>query len=293
MNNRNNQDEKEYISGLFTRAASIYDKVGFKSFSYFFGNRLVELIKITEKAKILDIAAGRGASLFPAIKKVGPIGSVIGIDIAKGMVKETNKDISLKGFSNAKMLHMDAEDLKFEDDTFNYILCGLSIFFFPHYEIALSEALRVLKPYGQIGISTFCPEYSSGYSLKWQKPLFLGYLGRESIKIEELMMLLKLKNVEKPEFNTPEGMQKILTKAGFKDVFSVIEAKEFICKNAEEWWKFLWSTGSRSVLEKISLDNIVKLKKATIKKFLKYSLEDGLHQKIKVIFTFGTKGLKK
>ncbi len=289
MDNRNIQDEKDYISGLFTRAAPIYDKVGFKSFSYFFGKRLVELIEITEKAKVLDIAAGRGASLFPAIKKVGPNGSVIGIDIAKGMVKETNSDISMKGFSNAKMIHMDAEDLKFGDYTFDFILCGLSIFFFPHYEIALTEALRVLKPQGHIGISTFCPGYSSGYSLKWQKTLFLGYLGRESIKNEEFLMLLKLKNVEKPEFNTAEGMQKILTKVGFKDVFSVIDEKEFICKHDADWWKFLWSTGSRSVLEKISPDNIVKLKEATMKKFHKYSHEDGLHQIIKVLFTFGTK----
>jgi ubiquinone/menaquinone biosynthesis C-methylase UbiE len=288
MDNRKIQDEKEFISGLFTRAAPTYDKVGFKSFSYFFGKRLVELIEVTEKANVLDIAAGRGASLFPAIKKVGPKGSVIGIDIAEGMVKETNNDISLTGFSNAKMILMDAEDLKFEDSTFDFVLCGLSIFFFPHYEIALTEALRVLKPNGHIGISTFCPGYSSGYSLKWQKPLFLGYLGRESIKNEELMMLLNLKNVEKPEFNTAEGMQKILTKVGFKDVYSVIEEKEFICKNDEEWWNFLWSTGSRSVLEKISSNNIVKLKDATMKKFNKYSLEDGLHQVIKVLFTFGT-----
>ena len=63
MDNRNIQEEKAYISGLFTRAAPIYDKVGFKSFSYFFGKRLVELIEITEKANVLDIAAGRGLRL--------------------------------------------------------------------------------------------------------------------------------------------------------------------------------------------------------------------------------------
>ncbi|MFX1256657.1 MAG: methyltransferase domain-containing protein [Promethearchaeota archaeon] len=289
MNIKNNYEQKEYISGLYTRAASIYDRVGFKSFSYFFGKCLVELISIPKKAKVLDIAAGRGASLFPALKKVGPEGEVIGIDISKGMVKETNNDIIKRGFSNGKMINMDAENLKFENNTFDIVMCGLSVFLFPNYEIALKEAFRVLKPYGSIGISTFCSEYSSGYSLKWQKALLLGQVAREPIKEEELMMLFKLKKVDIPEFSTVKGMKNILIKTGFKEVYNIIKEKEFICENAEEWWKYLWSTGSRSVLEKISLDNLVKLKERTIKKFNKYSLKDGLHQKIKVIFTFGKK----
>jgi len=289
MNEKNDFDEKIYLSGLYTRIAPLYDQVGFKAFSYYFGKRLVELIEIPENAKVLDIATGRGASLFPSTKRVGPRGSVNGIDIADGMVKETTKDIAKSGYSYVKILKMDAENLKFDDNTFDFILCGLSIFLFPHSEIALNEAFRVLKPDGRIGITTFCPGYSSGYSITWQKGLILRYMTKSRMKDEELKMLLKLKAVEKPEFKTAEGMKKIMTKANFKEVNSLIEEKEFICNNAEEWWNFLWSTGSRSVLEKMSTANLMKLKEETINKFNNVTLEDGLHQVIKVLFTFGTK----
>ncbi len=169
------------------------------------------------------------------------------------------------------------------------ILCGLSLFLFPHYENALAKAFRVLKPNGRMGITTFSSEFSSRYSITWQKGLILKYMAKSPMREDELMMLLKLKAVDKPEFKTSEGMKKILKNANFKNLVSLIEEKEFICKNAEEWWEYLWSTGSRSVLEKISSDNLMKLKEETIKKFNKYSLGDGLHQIIKVLFTYGTK----
>ncbi len=279
MNDKNNFDQKKYFSGIFSRAASTY---GLTDFSIFFGKGLVELVGIPENAKVLDIAAGRGALLFPSINKVGPQGSIIGIDIADEMVKLTNTDIVKEGFSNAKMIKMDAENLKFEDNTFDIVLCGFCIFFFPHYEIALNEAYRVLKKYGRIGFSTF---YRGRTSVEWLRALLMKYLGMEHMKKEDIMNLLRLaKDSQKPEFTTAKGMQKILTKAGFKDIYI-----EFIYKNAEEWWKSLWATGVRGFLEKISSDNLVKLKGETFENFDKYSLEDGLHQTVKVLFTSGIK----
>lgn len=41
-----------------------------------FGSRLVELSSISKGARVLDIGMGRGASLFPALDKVGKDGYV-------------------------------------------------------------------------------------------------------------------------------------------------------------------------------------------------------------------------
>ena len=289
MNDENTYDQKKYISGVYSRAASDFGvDEPISAIADFFGKRLVELIGIPENSNVLDIAAGRGASLFPTINKVGQQGSVIGIDLADNMVKETMNDIVKRGYSNAKMIKMDAENLEFGDNIFDIILCCLSIFFFPHYEIALNEAFRVLKPYGRIGISTF--SRGSQASMGWQNALNAKYLGMEHIKKEEFSNLLKMvKSFQRPEFTRAKGMQKILTQTGFKDVHSEIVEKEFIYTNAEEWWQLLWATGTRIFLEKISSDNLVKLKGETFENFDKYSLEDGLHQTVKVLFTSGVK----
>ena len=276
----NDNNIKKHIAGIFTRSAPTYGKVGFSFFSHF-GKKLVELSEIPEKAKVLDVASGRGASLFPALKKVGPQGSVIGIDLAEGMVQKTTEEIIKSGFSNAKMIQMDAENLKFQDNNFDIALYGFCIFFFPQYEIALNESYRVLKPYGQIGLSTFCRNAFN--ELKWLDDLIEEYLpqNKEKNKQEE--------EPEDFEFGTIESMQKILIKAGYKDVYNKIEEKEFICENAEEYWKDLWSTGYRGAMERISSENLEKFKAELTKIFHKYSSEDGLHLNLRVLFTFGRK----
>jgi len=278
--NNNNNNLKKHLAGIFSRAAPTYGRVGF-SFFHHFGKQLVEFTDIPKKAKILDVASGRGAILFPALKKVGPQGSVIGIDLAEGMIEKTTEEIIKSDFSNANMMLMDAENLKFQDNTFDIALYGFCIFFFPQYEIALNEAYRVLKPYGRIGLSTFYR--NPYYEIKWLDDLIEKYLpkDKEKNKQEEAP--------EGPEFDTIEGMQKILIKAGYKDVDNKIEEKEFICKNAEELWKFLWSTGYREAMERINSENLEKLKEELTKNFHKYSLEDGLHCKFKVLFTLGSK----
>ena len=94
MNDENTYDQKKYISGVYSRAASDFGvDEPISAIADFFGKRLVELIGIPENSNVLDIAAGRGASLFPTINKVGQQGSVIGIDLADNMVKETMNDI--------------------------------------------------------------------------------------------------------------------------------------------------------------------------------------------------------
>ncbi len=62
---------KENVAGLFDRVASTYDRVGPRFFSHF-GRRLVELAQIPSGADVLDVAAGRGAVLYPAADKSIP-----------------------------------------------------------------------------------------------------------------------------------------------------------------------------------------------------------------------------
>jgi len=82
------QDKKDTLRGVFTRSASSYERI-----RYFpiFGEWLVETAQIPEGAKVLDVACGRGAVLFPAAERVGYSGRVIGIDLAEGMARERRR----------------------------------------------------------------------------------------------------------------------------------------------------------------------------------------------------------
>ena len=121
-------NKKDILQGVFTRSASSYERI-----RYFpiFGQWLVETAQIPKGSQVLDVACGRGAVLFPAAQRVGPNGNVIGIDLAEGMARETNMEIQRRGLKQAEARRMDAEHLIFPDSSFDFVLCGFSLQFFP------------------------------------------------------------------------------------------------------------------------------------------------------------------
>ena len=90
---RKEESEKKH------RAAAFFDNLASPGYGLdwlFFvemGKLLVEVADIPEGGQVLDIASGRGASLFPAAYRVGQAGRVVGIDIAEAMVQHTNAEI--------------------------------------------------------------------------------------------------------------------------------------------------------------------------------------------------------
>ena len=62
-------DKREESLRIFSQTATIYDRIGPQIFSYF-GQRLVDLVDLGSGGKVLDVAAGRGAVLFPVASSV-------------------------------------------------------------------------------------------------------------------------------------------------------------------------------------------------------------------------------
>ena len=137
-------DKREESLRVFNQAASTYDQVGPGSFSYF-GQRLVDVAEIAVGANVLDVAAGRGALLFPAAAKVGPTGHVTGIDFAPNMVRETAKDIESRKLRHAEVRQMDAEQMDLADASFDWVMCGFALWMFADPARVLQEFHRVLR----------------------------------------------------------------------------------------------------------------------------------------------------
>jgi ubiquinone/menaquinone biosynthesis C-methylase UbiE len=86
---------KANVRMQFNAAAADYD-AGPGVFAHF-GGRFVTVADITPSNRVLDVASGRGAVLFPAAEKAGPSGYVVGIDFAEEMVRATNRDATQLG----------------------------------------------------------------------------------------------------------------------------------------------------------------------------------------------------
>ncbi|QSX05691.1 class I SAM-dependent methyltransferase [Sedimentibacter sp. zth1] len=268
------------LEGVFNRVAANFDSVGPKYFTYF-GKKLVEYAKVNEGATLLDVACGKGSSLFPAIHSVGKNGQVIGIDFSQEMVKETQSLICEQDLCNAKLIQMDAGKLDFLDNSFDNVICGLSTSFFPNSLRAIDEMYRVLKGGGRLGLSTWKKREKKGVINKVYTKLFLQNEHRN------------LSNIAyRPDFGSVDGIEKILKNVGLKNIEIFVEEKTFYYKDEEEWWQEQWTNATRGLfehIESIGTEALNKFKEEAFIEIMKYKDERGIRFDAEVLFSFGHK----
>ena len=263
------QDKKLTLQGVFTRSASSYERI-----RYFpvFGKWLVEMAQIPEGAQVLDVACGRGAVLFPAAERVGPSGYVIGIDLAEGMARETEMEIQRRGLTQAEARQMDAEHLTFPDSSFDFVLCGFSLQFFPHLEQALSEFKRVLRPDGHIAVTTWGGDDERW---DWYEDLRKAYGAIAKLDSQSL--------------DKPEEIQRWFSQAGFTDIHISSKELDMVYHDEEEWWNVEWSISGRAGLEKLSSEDLERFKAEAFEKAQAQKQADGFHYRLEAFCTTAEK----
>lgn len=215
------------VAAMFGRAASTYDRVGPRFFCHF-GRRLVEVARIPEGAKVLDVASGTEVVLLPAIDAVGPQGHVTGIDLSEEMVHKASDEIKRLKLGNAQILQMDAEYLQFPGGSFDCVLCGFSVFFFPQRDLAFSEMYRVLKPRGRIAITTWGKPVVE--HVNWLSGLVAAYLSTKG----RTKPAQGSQPTRQSVLDSPDELRSVLTKAGFTEVYVTSESAELVYADEEE-----------------------------------------------------------
>ena len=150
--------QKEWLAGVFDRAAPSYDRVG-DSYHDHFGARLVDAAGIGPGMSVLDVACGRGAVLLPAAERVGAAGRVVGVDLSPEMVNRARGAVPRQAQSHASTSRSwTPSTSSSKPRTFDVALCGFGVFFFPHPERAAAEMARVVVPGGVVGLSSWAEE---------------------------------------------------------------------------------------------------------------------------------------
>jgi ArsR family transcriptional regulator len=108
---------------------------------------------IREGETVLDLGSGAGLDAFLALKKVGPSGKVIGVDITKEMIERSSRIVKDRGYANVEFRLGDIEDLPVDDGSVDVVLSNCVINLVPDKSKAFSEAYRVLRSGGRLLIS--------------------------------------------------------------------------------------------------------------------------------------------
>lgn len=126
----NNKDAKEYDQW--------YEKPDNRLFSILEKKLMIEMLKPCRRETVLDIGCGSGESLIPFMDMEL---SATGIDPSQEML-----DSAFIKLGNRVELHRGfAEDLPFDDNSFNYAIFFTSLEFVSNPEKAIEEACRVAK----------------------------------------------------------------------------------------------------------------------------------------------------
>jgi ubiquinone/menaquinone biosynthesis C-methylase UbiE len=107
---------------------------------------MLSFAEMTGNEELLDIATGGGhtANAFaPLVNKVKAI------DLTSKMLEAAEKFIAGNGHKNVSFFKGDAEDLPFQNGSFEMVTCRIAPHHFPNVEKFIKEVYRVLKSNGQ------------------------------------------------------------------------------------------------------------------------------------------------
>jgi arsenite methyltransferase len=114
--------------------------------------RLAELLGLRERSRVLDVAAGRGASAIYLAQRFGC--EVLGVDYGGESIREASRATQRAGVAHlARFEQGDAERLAQTDAAFDAVICECAFCTFPDKAAAAREMARVLRPGGRVGLS--------------------------------------------------------------------------------------------------------------------------------------------
>ncbi|WP_020498403.1 class I SAM-dependent methyltransferase [Sciscionella marina] len=143
-------DQSAFID-LFSANAGTYD-TGVEFFKPL-AAKLVGHAGVRPGQRVLDVGCGRGAVLFQAAERVGSSGSVIGIDLAEGMVEATANEVHERGLGNVTVNRMDGADPDYPAGSFDQILGSMSIIFIPELADAFGRYHALLRNGGTLAFT--------------------------------------------------------------------------------------------------------------------------------------------
>jgi len=151
---------------------------------------------------VLDIATGAG---FTALAFAPLVAHVVGSDVSTGMLEQAETNAKAAAITNVEFVEAAAEELPFEDASFDIVVCRVAAHHFVDIRDFAEETARVLKPGGRLLIvDTSVPDND-----------FLAAIWQNEVE--------RLRDPSHGKNYTANEWRKILTRASF-DIISITDS---------------------------------------------------------------------
>lgn len=210
----------EQVEKMFDNIAPTYDLLN-HSLSFgldrYWRNTAIDTLSPYVPKQILDVATGTGDFALLATRRLKPE-QLLGVDLSEGMLEVGRRKIAEAGLSDViKFQKEDCMNLSLPDNAFDAVTVAYGVRNFENLDRGLCEMHRVLREGGRLVIIELTTPHSFpmkqvfGLYSHVLMPLVGRFISKDTKAYHYLPASMEA-------FPQGEEMQKILQKAGFKDV---------------------------------------------------------------------------
>jgi len=133
-----NQWADEYDTSLW-----LFRLAGFRIKAY--RKAAVKNLNLGPGDTVIDLGCGTGLNFSLLKERIGPDGTVIGVDISDAMLRQAQQRVERNGWKNVRLVHSDIAEFSFPEQT-DAILSTLALTMSPDYDRIIKQAAEILKP---------------------------------------------------------------------------------------------------------------------------------------------------
>lgn len=147
------QSKEERVHHVFEKIYEKYDSmnsiISFRRHNAWRKDTMKQM-NINKDSRALDVCCGTGDWAISIAEEVGNKGEVIGLDFSKNMLSIASEKKEQLNLENLELVHGNAMELPFDDNSFDYVTIGFGLRNVPDYLTVLKELHRVVKPNGKV-----------------------------------------------------------------------------------------------------------------------------------------------
>jgi ubiquinone/menaquinone biosynthesis C-methylase UbiE len=213
-----------------------------------YGQRSIERLRLRKGAHVLDVCCGTGASALPAAQAVGHDGRVIAVDLAEELLQLGRAKATASGLQCLEFRRGDMTALDFPDSQFDAVVCVFGIFFVPDMEAQVAELWRLVRPGGQLAVTTWGPGiFAPAYEI-W------------------LAAVRRVRPGLYSAFNpwdritTPEAVRKLFVDAGIPHAEVVAEEGYQDLRTPDDFWTIALGSGLRWTIDQMGTETASEIR---------------------------------
>ncbi len=147
------------MSKWYDLIAGVYDQFSNRTYKKP-RKALVDKLGLVSGDTVLHIGCGTGLSFHLIKDKIGPTGTLIGLDVSRNMLAQADKKILKYGWQNVHLIHADARNLSAEliaehlgqETSIDHAVGELAFSVMPDWQSVMKNSLSLIKDGGKFGV---------------------------------------------------------------------------------------------------------------------------------------------